>query len=166
MVTKCFKCNEIITFDETILSKNGKKIPLWPDKQDAHGHDEQGKPIRSPLEQTPPPPPPRSQPPSSYQQQQQQTTIDRPSMEAILLSQVSQKLEQLKSFVEGAINEKITACYQLSKSNNDMLGAITQYYKMNEPQKASELYQAMQHTKEEALKPEEEGEIKQEQEVL
>jgi len=31
------------------LSKTGKQIPLWPDKQNTHGHDEDGNAIRGPL---------------------------------------------------------------------------------------------------------------------
>ena len=48
----CFTCGEDITFDKDIRSKTGKQIPLWPDKENAHGHDEQGNPIRQPLPQT------------------------------------------------------------------------------------------------------------------
>ncbi|MGZ5548363.1 MAG: hypothetical protein ACXWFZ_10480, partial [Nitrososphaeraceae archaeon] len=47
----CFTCGEDITFDKDIRSKTGKQIPLWPDKQNAHGHDEAGNPIRQPLPQ-------------------------------------------------------------------------------------------------------------------
>jgi hypothetical protein len=45
----CYTCGEVITFDKTILSPNGKQIPLWPDKKDAHSHDDNGKPIRKPI---------------------------------------------------------------------------------------------------------------------
>lgn len=49
-MANCFTCGEQITFDKNILSKTGKQIPLWPDKQDAHGHDKDtGEPIRQPL---------------------------------------------------------------------------------------------------------------------
>src|SRR5688572_31585621 len=49
-MANCFTCGEQITFDKNILSKTGKQIPLWPDKQDAHGHDKDtGKLIRQPL---------------------------------------------------------------------------------------------------------------------
>ena len=52
MVLKCFTCDEAITFDDTILSKTGKKIPLWPDKKNTHGHDDNGEPIRGDLPET------------------------------------------------------------------------------------------------------------------
>lgn len=45
----CYTCQEEITFDKNIRSKTGKQIPLWPDKQNAHGHDEQGNAIKQPL---------------------------------------------------------------------------------------------------------------------
>src|SRR5688500_7491254 len=45
----CYTCHEEITFDKNIKSKSGKQIPLWPDKQNAHSHDEDGNAIRQPL---------------------------------------------------------------------------------------------------------------------
>jgi hypothetical protein len=58
----CYTCHEEITFDKNIKSKTGKQIPLWPDKQNAHGHDEEGNAIRQKL------------PFQSQQQQQQQSS--------------------------------------------------------------------------------------------
>ena len=49
MAIKCYTCQKEIVFDKTILSKTGKQIPLWPDKQNTHGHDEDGNAIRGPL---------------------------------------------------------------------------------------------------------------------
>jgi hypothetical protein len=60
----CYTCHEEITFDKNIKSKSGKQIPLWPDKQNAHSHDEDGNAIRQPLPFQSPPP----------QQTQQQST--------------------------------------------------------------------------------------------
>lgn len=45
----CYTCQAEITFDKSIVSKSGKQIPLWMDKLNAHGHDEEGRPIRQPL---------------------------------------------------------------------------------------------------------------------
>ena len=85
------------------------------------------------------------------QQQQQPQPISQPFMQDILLSQISTKMDQLKTLLDPTLNEKLEAIYQLCKSNNDMLGAIAQVYKITYSTKASELYSAMQHTKEEAL---------------
>jgi hypothetical protein len=157
-MAQCFTCGESITFDRNILSKTGKQIPLWPDKQNAHGHDDFGKPTRQPLPTaTIAPPPPQQQQQfrtqiQQPQQQQQQQPISQPSMQDILLSQISTKLDQLKTFLDPTLNEKLEAIYQLCKSNNDMLGAIAEeHYRLTEPKKASDLYTKMQHTKEEAL---------------
>jgi hypothetical protein len=79
-----------------------------------------------------------------FGQQPQQQPISQPTMEQILLSQTSKKVDE--------INEKLEACYQLTKSNNDMLGVITQSLKITDPKSAAELYSAMQNTQEEALK--------------
>ena len=49
MAIKCYTCQKEIVFDKTILSKTGKQIPLWPDKQNTHGHDEDGNATRGPL---------------------------------------------------------------------------------------------------------------------
>lgn len=46
---ECYTCHEEIIFDKNIRSKTGKPIPLWPDGQNTHGHDEQGQPIRGEL---------------------------------------------------------------------------------------------------------------------
>jgi hypothetical protein len=48
-VPSCFKCGEEITFNKNILSKTGKQIPLWPDQQSTHGHDEDGNATRGAL---------------------------------------------------------------------------------------------------------------------
>lgn len=45
----CYTCQEEIIFDKNVRSKTGKQIPLWPDRKNAHGHDDQGNPIRQPL---------------------------------------------------------------------------------------------------------------------
>lgn len=70
---------------------------------------------------------------------------DRPSLESILLNQISQKLETLKKEMEDEIKETIVACYQLVKSNNDMLGAIAQNLNLTDPKKASELINPAAH---------------------
>lgn len=51
MALTCFTCGEEIAFDKSIVSKTGKQIPLWPDKENTHGHDENGEPIRGELPQ-------------------------------------------------------------------------------------------------------------------
>jgi hypothetical protein len=61
-----------------------------------------------------------------------------------------EELQKLLNFLD----EKIESCYQLSKSNNTMLGELIQYFKINDPKSAKELYEAMENTKREALNPE------------
>lgn len=61
----CYTCKQEITFDKEIRSVTGKPIPLWPDKKNAHGHDEAGNAIRQPL------------PPQSPQQQYQQRVTNK-----------------------------------------------------------------------------------------
>lgn len=62
-------------------------------------------------------------------------------------------VEELQKLLN-VLDEKIEACYQLAKSNNIMLGELIQYFKINDPKSAKELYEAMDNTKREALKPE------------
>jgi hypothetical protein len=46
---ECYTCGQQIVFDKSIISKTGKPIPLWTDKKNAHGHDQNGNPIRQPI---------------------------------------------------------------------------------------------------------------------
>jgi hypothetical protein len=46
---RCYTCQQEIIFDKNIVSKTGKQIPLWPDKKNTHGHDEDGNATRGPL---------------------------------------------------------------------------------------------------------------------
>src|SRR6188508_3639637 len=123
----CFTCGEEITFNKSILSKTGKQIPLWPDQQSTHGHDDDGNAVRGPL-------PASSARTSTYQtgptagfskpkpQYRQETTTgtvpalqsptDRPSLESVLLSQINTAISTLtKKVLEietkvGLIGEK------------------------------------------------------------
>ena len=150
----CFKCGQEITFDKTILSKSGKQIPLWVDKQNTHSHDDSGQPIRSPLPsqqlggggQLP-----QQQPIATKIPPLQQQPINTPSLETHLLNQLSQKIEELqkqlnelKYFTEQQIHVFLTAhlgeTLEVSKNSNLMLDAIVAHFKLTEPKKASELY--------------------------
>ena len=154
----CFKCGNEITFDKTILSKSGKQIPLWIDKQNTHSHDDNGQPIRSPL-------PSQQLQQNNYAAAAQIATqppivnipklsdepTSRPSLEATLLNQTSQKteealkqLEAIKYFSESILATKIEQCFELAKNSNMMLEALVGHFKLTEPKKASELYQENQ----------------------
>lgn len=148
---KCFTCSEEITFDKNIRSKTGKQIPLWPDLQSAHGHDEEGKAIRQPLPlatnpyQVQPSPSSTQRPftPSSSSGQSQGGSF----MDTKRLRVMTEDLQKQANLLD----EKLEACYQLDKSNNTMLGELIQFFKINDPKSAKELYEVMQHTKQEAL---------------
>lgn len=155
---QCFTCGQEITFDKNIRSKTGKQIPLWIDKQNTHSHDDNGQPIRSPL------------PTGQQQQQVQTTTnttagagstigyqtksqpltqntttstntpIDNPSLEAVLLNQLSQKLETIKKVMEDAINEKLNQIYEQANQNRIMLESLVAHHKLTEPTTADKLF--------------------------
>jgi hypothetical protein len=154
----CYTCGQEITFDKSIVSKTGKPIPLWPDKENAHGHDDTGKPIRQPLPI--PTNPYQGQQPvtqqsfSSQQQQRPMTSSSSSSggsyMDTKRLRVMTEELQRQANLID----EKLEACYQLDKSNNAMLGELIQLFKINDPKSAKDLYDAMQHTKQDALKPE------------
>lgn len=132
-------------------------IPLNLDGS-KHSHDDvQGNPQQQQTQQQQPQPEQKYQQSSYYYKPSPPQPTSQPSLEAVLLNQVSQKLEQLKTFMDQAIIEKLEACYQLSKSNNDMLGALAQQSKLTDPTTANKLYEVMQHTKQEALKKEPES---------
>jgi hypothetical protein len=195
-MANCFTCGEQITFDKNILSKTGKQIPLWPDKQDAHGHDKDtGKPIRQPLPNANLSPEqtqqfnqynrddkswqtwnktqqPQQYIPKSLEQQPQrfqQTPLEQKYKERQQQIGQSTSTSQGGSYLDtkrlrvlteelakeiSTFNEKMEALYQLAKSNNAMLGELTQVFKITDPKSAAELYEVMQHTKNEALKKE------------
>jgi hypothetical protein len=82
------------------------------------------------------------------QQQQQQTAIDKPTLDQLLLNQVSQKvdglqnqLNDLKYFTENEIKELVEQVREISKNSNIILQALAEHFKLNEPKKASELWQ-------------------------
>jgi hypothetical protein len=164
----CYTCGNEIVFDKNILSKTGKQIPLWADKKNTHGHDEQGNAVRGPL-------PTQNLSPQQTQQfnqynrqqpfQQQQQQEVKPSSGFKMGSQPSQggsylDTKRLRVLTEelakeiSSINEKMEALYQLAKSNNAMLGELTQVFKITDPKSAAELYKSMNHTRNEALKKE------------
>lgn len=115
----CFKCGEEITFNKNILSKTGKQIPLYPDQQSTHGHDDDGNPVRGALPST-------AARTSTYQQgpvienkpqyrnpttvnelrgtpnntPPQQTATSNPSLEAVLLTQINTAISTLTKAVE------------------------------------------------------------------
>jgi hypothetical protein len=175
----CFTCGKDITFDKTIVSKTGKQIPLWPDKESAHGHDQDGNAIRQPLPI--PTNPYQGQQPAATQQQsnnrqfnttqgfspnpqatnqggyytttkpqEQQSSSGGSYMDTKRLRVMTEELQRQANLID----EKLEACYQLDKSNNAMLGELIQLFKINDPKSAKDLYDAMQHTKQDALKPE------------
>jgi hypothetical protein len=152
----CFKCGKDITFNKNIRSKTGKQIPLWPDERDAHGHDEQGEAIRQPL------PPQQTQDYQQHQEQKSYFTKTQPqstSNESQGGSYMDTKrlrvmVEELVTKTNG-FEETLTALYQLEKSNNGMLGELMQLFKVTDPKPAADLYKAMQHTQQEALKDDE-----------
>lgn len=150
----CFTCGKDITFDKDIRSKTGKQIPLWPDKESAHGHDEGGNAIRQPLPI--PTNPYQVQPAAVPQQRPIPSTGGGQSqggsyMDTKRLRVMVEDMQKLINFLD----EKIESCYQLDKSNNAMLGELIQFFKINDPKSAKELYEVMQHTKQDALKKEE-----------
>lgn len=72
--------------------------------------------------------------------------VDRPSLEATLLNQVSQKLDKLLANQE-AIVEVLQGNQEINKQNHMMLDALIGHFKLTEPKKASELYQESQEEK-------------------
>lgn len=154
------------------MSKTGKQIPLWPDKKSTHSHDDDGNPIRKPLpiqnlsqEQTQQfNQYNRQQPPQQQQQHQPSSGFTATGqsqggsyMDTKRLRVMVEEMQKLINFLD----EKIESCYQLAKSNNVMLGELIQYFKINDPKSAKELYDAMQNTRDEALqRPSEPSKVK------
>lgn len=154
MALKCYTCGEEIIFDKSVLSKSGKQIPLWTDKQNTHGHDDHGNPVRGPLptaqlqqqqQQQPPPqyqyttPPP---PPPNKQQQQQSSSQGGESLDTkrmkVLVEEISKKVVEME--------ELLNAIHQLSKNNMAALSTIMEHFKLNDPVSAAALHQKKQAT--------------------
>lgn len=149
----CYTCQEEITFDKNILSKTGKQIPLWIDKRNAHGHDENGAPVRQPLPN----------------QQQQQTTVRKsfPSastttattettqggstLDTKRIFQLVKELDMRLSLVEKKLDdilEKIT--YNTQVDTDKLIGQLETIEQVIAPllktqiKKASEIHQEQQ----------------------
>lgn len=78
---------------------------------------------------------------------QEPQAIDRPSLEATLLNQTSQKAEQalkqleaIKYFSESILSTKIEQCFELAKNSNMMLEALVAHFQLTKPKSAAELY--------------------------
>ena len=142
MALKCFTCGEVITFDDSILSKTGKKIPLWPDKQNTHGHDDDGNPIRGDL----PEQAPQQQQKQQFYPPQQTTAASRapPTTSQggsymdtkrirVMLEEIGKKqLEQ---------DDVIQSTYALCRNNSNMLVELMTHFKLIETTTASALHQ-------------------------
>lgn len=89
------------------------------------------------------------------QNQQLQTTtgsVDRPSLEATLLNQISKSVQELKSQMEQQIANTLGECCELARNNNMMLDALVAYFKLTQPTKASDLYNQNQQPEDPEIK--------------
>ena len=78
--------------------------------------------------------------------QQPQVATDKPSLEAILLNQISQSITEGKNINTTnhvAFAEKLELINEIVKNSNIMLDAIVAHLKLTEPRKASEIYQPL-----------------------
>lgn len=85
--------------------------------------------------------------------------IDKPSLEATLLNQVSQKVEQISANLNQFkiqqqetltnLGELVLGIHESIKQNGMMLDALVAHFKLTEPKKASELYNEQQQQQQE-----------------
>jgi hypothetical protein len=150
----CYTCGQEIVFDKSILSKTGKQIPLWPDKQNTHSHDEQGNPIRKEL-------PTQGLNPQQTQQFNQYNRLTPPPLE-----QQEQRFKPVtggQSQGGGYMDTKrlrvmteeigkkqlehddiLQSIYALCRNNSNMLLELLNHFKLVEPTTAAALHQQQQ----------------------
>ena len=113
MTLKCFTCGDPITFDDSVVSKTGKKIPLWLDKLNTHGHDDDGNPVRGDLPETqqqqPPHQPSNFKPfPAPAAQQQPRTTQGGASLDTRRTIQALTELMTEVREIKEILNSRIS----------------------------------------------------------